>query len=61
MKDKGRKLKGMQALADLLECSLPTVHRLKSSGKIPYYQYNRVIFFYENEVLDALKNRKVTI
>jgi hypothetical protein len=51
----GNTLKGMRALADLLECSLPTAHKLKASGKIPYYQHNRVIIFDRGEVLEALK------
>jgi hypothetical protein len=48
-------LKGMKALADLLGCSLPTAHKLKASGKIPYYQHNRVIIFDREKVLKSLE------
>ncbi|MBB6327109.1 excisionase family DNA binding protein [Algoriphagus iocasae] len=52
---KGNTLKGMKALAELLGCSLPTAHKLKASGKIPYYQHNRLIIFDRAEVLKALE------
>lgn len=53
--EEGNKIKGMKALADLLECSLPTAHRLKASGKIPYYQFKRLIIFDRKAVLEALE------
>jgi len=49
------KIRGIKALADLLGCSIPTAHKLKASGKIPYYQYKRLIIFDRSEVLKALE------
>lgn len=49
------KIRGIRALAELLGCSIPTAHKIKSSGKIPYYQENRLLFFDRLEVLKALE------
>lgn len=53
--EEGNKIKGMKALADFLSCSLPTAHKLKASGKIPYYQFKRLIIFDRIAVLEALE------
>lgn len=53
--EKGNKIKGIKALADLLGCSIPTAHKLKASGKIPYYQFKRLIIFDRIAVLEALE------
>lgn len=51
----GDTLRGMKSLADLLGCSLPTAHKIKRSGKIPYYQCGGVIIFDRHAVLKALE------
>jgi excisionase family DNA binding protein len=56
--EEANKIRGIQALADLLGCSIPTAHKLKASGKIPYYQEGRLLLFDRNEVLNALKKGK---
>jgi hypothetical protein len=51
----GDTIRGIQGLADFLGCSFPTAHKLKASGKIPYYEHKRLLFFKGGEVLAALK------
>ena len=46
---------GIAGLAQLLNCSHPTAHRLKASGKIPFTQAGRKIVFEEKAVLSALE------
>lgn len=49
---------GIAGLAGLLNCSHPTAHRLKASGKIPFTQAGRKLVFDEQAVLSALSKSK---
>ena len=50
---------GLQGLADFLGVGVTTAWNLKKSGKIPYYQAGKKVFFKENDVLEAtLKSRR---
>lgn len=51
-------IKGFQGLADFLGISKSVAQKMKNEGIIPYYQYDRVVLFKPDEVLEALK--KVT-
>lgn len=44
---------GLQGLANYLGVGITTAWNLKKSGKIPYYQAGKKIFFKESEVLKA--------
>ncbi len=55
-------IRGIHGLADFLGVSPVTAQKLKNSGKIPFAQYERIILFDPQKVIDALesnnKNRK---
>jgi hypothetical protein len=53
-----KKVYGIAGLAGLLNCSHPTAHRLKASGKIPFTQAGRKLVFDEQAVLSALSKSK---
>lgn len=42
-------------LAQFLDCTVPTLHRYKKEGKIPFFQVGRTVFFDKAEVLKALR------
>jgi len=42
-------------LAEFLNCTVPTLHRYKKEGKIPFFQVGRTVFFDKAEVLKALR------
>lgn len=48
-------VRGISGLANLLKCSKPTAQKLKSSGKIPFYQEGRTLLFVQDEVLKAMR------
>ena len=50
-----QRINGMRNLALFLDRSLPTVQKLKNEGKIPYYNAGNKVFFYSDEVINALK------
>lgn len=50
-----QRIDGMRNLAVFLDRSLPTVQKLKNEGKIPYYNAGNKVFFYSDEVINALK------
>jgi len=53
-------LHSIKELADFLDCSIVTAHKLKKSGKIRYKQFGRKLIFSTSEVLEDLakiKNR----
>ena len=52
-----RKIYGIKGLCEFLQCSPPTAIKISKSGKFNRYENGRVIFFYEDEVLNGL-NRK---
>lgn len=54
------KIKGISGLAALLGCSLPTAQRIKQSGKIPFYQVGKIVFFDREEVLEAIRKNPST-
>lgn len=50
-------IKGIQGLADFLGISKSIAQKMKNEGVIPYVQYDRVILFEPNKVLDALASQ----
>lgn len=48
-------IRGIHALADFLGVSPVTAQKLKNSGKIPFAQFERVVLFDPQKVLDALE------
>ncbi len=48
---------GLQGLADFLGTGVTAAWSLKKSGKVPFYQTGRKLFFKKSEVLQALKNK----
>lgn len=52
---KGEKVFGIRGLAKALGCSPCKVQDLKNRGMIPYYNIGKKVYFFLNEVNDALK------
>lgn len=48
-------IRGIHGLADFLGVSPVTAQKLKNSGKIPFAQFERVVLFDPQKVLDALE------
>jgi excisionase family DNA binding protein len=46
-------------VADLLKVTLPTTYSWERQGKLKSYQIGRTVRFKEDEVLNALKERRV--
>jgi len=44
---------GLQGLADFLGIGVTTAWQLKKSGKLPYYQTGKKLFFKQSEILAA--------
>jgi hypothetical protein len=51
-------IRGIRGLAKFLGVSNVTAQKLKNSGKIPYVQFNRVIFFDPSEVLKLFRKER---
>lgn len=52
-----RLLYSMKELADFLNCTTVTAGKLKSSGRIPYVQFNRKLIFDTEKILEALEHK----
>lgn len=48
-------IRGIHGLAEFLGVSPVTAQKLKNSGKIPFAQYDRVILFDPQKILNALE------
>jgi len=51
---KGRRIDGIDGLQKYFGCSKTTAVKIGKSGKFPRYQIGRMIFFYEDEVMEGL-------
>ena len=47
-------IKGIQGLANFLGISRSVAQKMKNEGVVPYIQYDRVVLFEPNKVLEAL-------
>jgi len=45
---------GLSGLAKLIGCSKPTAHKIKDSGKIPFFNIGKKFIFDEVKVMAAL-------
>lgn len=54
---KGGKINGIRNLAKFLGCSPCKAQDLKNKGLIPFYNIGKKVYFFENEVNNALKGR----
>ena len=52
-KEPEKYIHGLQGLADFLGIGVTTAWQLKRSGKLPYYQTGKKLFFSQSEVLAA--------
>ena len=43
--------------AKFLKISLPTIITWKKTGKLPYYQQGRTIFFKKSEILESMRKQ----
>ncbi len=57
-KTHGRTVRGINNLATELGVSMPTVHKWKKEGKIPFSQVGRIIQFDLDQVHKAINGRK---
>lgn len=58
-KPERKKIRGIRGLAEYLGSSTRTIQKLKNNGALLYYQVGKNIFFYSDEVDEALRvNRK---
>lgn len=55
--EKGNRIDGMRGLSAFLQCSLSKAQDLKNKGLIPFYNIGKKVYFFENEVTNALKGR----
>lgn len=51
------KIFGIRGLASHIGCSVSKAQSLKNEGTIPFYEYGNRVFFYGDEVDNALKRR----
>lgn len=51
-------IKGFQGLADFLGVSKSVAQKMKNEGVIPYLQYDRVVLFQPDKVLEASQTPK---
>jgi hypothetical protein len=61
---KPKVIRSIRGLAILIGCSKSTAHRIKASGKIPYFQIGRKLIFNSVEVLNAIaqgNHKKATL
>lgn len=49
------RLKGLSELAAFLGCSRSAAQKYKLNGTIPFYENGRSLYFYEDEVREAVK------
>jgi len=49
-------IRGIHGLAEFLGVSPVTAQKLKNSGKIPYAQFERLVLFDPQKIMDALEN-----
>lgn len=54
---KGEKINGIRGGAAYVGCSPSKMQDLKNKGVVPYYQVGKKIFFFSNELDNALKRR----
>lgn len=52
---KGIKIKGIRGLAAYLECSASSAQKMKNAGKFPFYEVGNRLFFWSNEIDQAIK------
>ncbi len=55
--EKGSRISGIRGLASFLGCSPCKAQDLKNKGLIPFYHIGKKVYFFENEVANALKGR----
>ena len=60
-KDGAGFIRGIHELSKFLGVSLGVAQELKNSGKLPYFQYGRVLFFDPEKVRAAINDTTVTI
>lgn len=53
--DTDGRLKGLSELAGFLGCSRSAAQKYKLNGTIPFYENGRNLYFYEDEVRNAVK------
>jgi len=54
--EKGNKIRGIRELASYLQCSTATAQGLKNRNKIPFYAIGSRLYFYANEIDQALRH-----
>lgn len=55
--DKGNRIEGIRGLSTFLQCSISKAQDLKNKGLVPFYNIGKKVYFFENEVTNALKRR----
>lgn len=55
--EKGTRIDGIRGVAAFLHCSISKAQDLKNKGIIPFYNIGKKVYFFENEVTNALKGR----
>ena len=55
--EKGNRIDGIRGLSAFLQCSISKAQDLKNKGLIPFYHIGKKVYFFENEVTNALKRR----
>ncbi|MEY8609342.1 DUF3853 family protein [Parabacteroides segnis] len=50
-----KRIDGIRGLANHIRCSVSKAQDLKNKGKIPFYEVGKRVFFYSDEIDEALK------
>lgn len=53
-----KRIDGIRGLASHIKCSVSKAQDLKNKGIIPFHEVGKRVFFYSNEVDEALKSKK---
>lgn len=53
-----KRIDGIRGLANHIRCSVSKAQNLKNKGKIPFHEVGKRVFFYSDEIDEALKSKK---
>lgn len=57
IEERGNRIDGIRGLSAFLQCSISKAQDLKNKGLVPFYNIGKKVYFFENEVTNALKRR----
>lgn len=52
-----KRIDGIRGLANHIRCSVSKAQDLKNKGKIPFHEVGKRVFFYSDEIDEAIKHK----